>query len=60
MTVYACLAFLATGLAILVWGNYSDRRSKATHFGLAFTFVALAVILMIVSAIRSLWFYPLS
>ena len=60
MAVYACLVFLATGLAVLVWGNYSARRSRATHFGLGVTFVALAAIVMIMSAIRSLWFYPLS
>jgi sugar phosphate permease len=60
MAVYACLVFLATGLAVLVWGNYSDRRSRATHFGLGVTFVALAAIVMLMSAIRSLWFYPLS
>jgi hypothetical protein len=47
------------GLA-LVSGNYSDPQRKASHLGVGVTFVALAAIVMIVSAIRSLWLYPLS
>jgi hypothetical protein len=60
MVVYVCLVFLALGLVTLVWGNYSDRPRKLSTFGLGVTFVALAAIVMIVSAISSLWLYPLS
>jgi hypothetical protein len=60
MAIYACLIFFAMGLAVLVWGNYSDSRRRAGHFGLGVGFVALAAIVMVLSAIRSLWFHPLS
>jgi hypothetical protein len=60
MAIYACLVFLAIGLAVLVRGNSADRASKAAHFGAGITFAALAAIVLVVSAIRSLWFYPLS
>jgi hypothetical protein len=59
MAVYLSLVFLALALMTLIWGNYSDRRQKAFHFGVGVTFVALAGIVMIVSAIGSLWLYPL-
>jgi hypothetical protein len=60
MAVYLCLACLALSLVLLVSGNHSDPQRKASHFGVAATFVALAAIVMIVSAVRSLWLYPLS
>jgi hypothetical protein len=60
MAIYVCLAFLALGLMTLVGGNYSDRERKGLHFGVALIFVALAGIVVILSAVRSLWFYPLS
>jgi hypothetical protein len=60
MAVYVCLLFLALELMTLVWGNYSDRRRRVIHFGWGATFVALAAIVMLASAIRSLWLYPLS
>jgi hypothetical protein len=60
MAIYACLLFLAIGLAVLIRGNNPGRTSKTAHFGVGITFVALAAMVMIVSAIRSLWFYPLS
>jgi hypothetical protein len=60
MAVYACLAFLATGLAVLVRGHSYDHQSKATHLGLGLTFVALAALVVLASAIRSLWLSPLS
>jgi hypothetical protein len=59
MAVYLTLVFLALALMALVWGNYSDRRLRAIHFGVGVTFVALAAIVVIVSAIGSLWLYPL-
>jgi hypothetical protein len=55
-----CLVFLALGLVTLVLGNYSDRQRRAIHFGVGVTFVALAAIVMIVLAVRSLWLYPLN
>jgi hypothetical protein len=60
MAVYVCLLFLALGLVALVWGNHSDPGRRAIHFAVGVTFVALAAIAMIGSAIRSLWLYPLS
>jgi hypothetical protein len=60
MAVYASLVFLTLGLVTLILGNYSGQRRSATHFGVGVMFVALAVIVMIVLAIRSLWLYPLS
>jgi uncharacterized membrane protein len=60
MAVYVCLVFLALGLVTLVWGNYSDPRRRAISLGVGVTFVAFAAIVMIGSAIRSLWLYPLS
>jgi sugar phosphate permease len=60
MTVYVSLVLLTLGLLTLVFGNYSDRQRRAIHFGVGVTFVALAAIVMMVSAIRSLWLYPLS
>jgi hypothetical protein len=47
------------GLATLVWGNYSNRQRKALHFGTGVAFVALAAIVVMAAAIRSLWLYPL-
>ncbi len=60
MAVYVSLAFLTLGLLTLVLGNYSERQRRDIHFGVVVTFVALAAIVMIVLAIRSLWLYPLS
>jgi hypothetical protein len=60
MAVYVCLIFLALGLLTLVLGNTADPQRKASHFWVGATFVALAASAMIVSAIRSLWLYPLS
>jgi hypothetical protein len=59
MAVSVCLVLLTLGLATLVWGNYSDRQRKAIDFRTGVAFVALAAIVMIAAAIRSLWFYPL-
>ena len=60
MAVYVCLAFLMLGLLTLIRGHYSDRQDRAMHFGVGITFVALAATVMLASAIRSLWLYPLS
>jgi hypothetical protein len=60
MAVYVCLALLTLGLVTLVWGNYSDRQYRAIHFGAGATFVVLTLIVVIASAIRSLWSYPLN
>jgi hypothetical protein len=60
MAAYVSLVVLVLGFVTLVWGNYSDRQRRVTHFWVGVTFVALAVFVMIVSAIRSLWLYPLS
>jgi Na+/melibiose symporter-like transporter len=60
MAVYICLAFLVLGLVTLAWDNHSDRQHRAVQFGVAVMFVAFAAIVMIGSAIRSLWLYPLS
>jgi hypothetical protein len=58
MAIYFCLVCLALALVTLVWGN-SRQRQRAAHFGAGIVFVALAAIVMIVSVIHSLWFYPL-
>ena len=58
MATSVCLMLLTLGLATLVWGNFSDRQRKAIHFGTGVAFVALAAIVMMVLAIRSLWLYP--
>jgi hypothetical protein len=60
MAVYLCLVFLALALMTLLRGNYSDREQRVVHFGVGVGFVALAAIVMLASAIRSLWLYPLS
>ena len=60
MAVYTSLVFLALGLLALVWGNYSDPRRRAVHFGVGATFAVLAAMTMMAAAVRSLWLYPLS
>ena len=60
MAIYLCLMLLALSLVMLIWGNYSESRRKSKHFGVAVTFILLATVVMIVSAIRSLWLYPLN
>jgi hypothetical protein len=60
LAIYVCLVFLLLGLVTLAWRNHSDRHRQAIQFGVAVTFVALAAIVMIGAAIRSLWLYPLN
>jgi hypothetical protein len=63
MAAYVCLVVLALGLVTLVWGNYwatIQIGSAEPPLVVGVTFVALAAIVIIVSAIRSLWLYPLN
>ena len=53
MAMYVCLVFLVLAVMIL-----AGRRTP-TNFGIGVAFAALAAIVMIASAIRSLWLYPL-
>ena len=55
--IYFPLVFLIIGLMALLWGNDSRRRHKG--FAMGFACVVLAALVMMASAIRSLWLHPI-
>jgi hypothetical protein len=60
MAVYLSLAALILALLMLVRGNGAEPRRKAFHLGAGVAFAILAALVMVVSALGSLWLHPLS